>query len=211
MHIEIQAYEAQVAENPAALLPPCCPVCQVANALRIHELRRRGFWFVISNEVRRAASFVLRVACKSCDRRSTVLPDFAFPHKRYIRCDLVDASERYLLDETATYETATQVAGRPVFHDTDGACRPRSTVHRWIGFLGCLVTLLSGATELVLEADPNFSPVAEMVPIAPRRYRSETRRTLLERAHRLLRVRTRLLRALDRDLFPRIATAAAWG
>ncbi len=210
MLTEIQAYEAQVAENPATLFPPCCPVCQVPNALRKHELRRRGFWFVLSNEVMRAASFVLRVACKSCNRRSTLLPDFALPHKRYVRSDTLEASERYLLDETATYETATQVEGRPVFHSTDGASRPRSTVHRWIGFFGSLLTLLSGATELALEADPAFSPVAEMISISPRRYRSETRRTVLERAHRLLRVRSRLLRSLDRDLFPRVATAAVW-
>ena len=210
MLTKIQAYEAQIAENPATFFPPCCPVCQVANALRKHELRRRGFWFVLSNEVMRVASFVLRVACKSCNRRSTLLPDFALPHKRYVRSDTLEASERYLLDDTATYETATEIEGRPVFHNTDGACRPRSTVHRWIDFFGSLLTLLSAATELALEADPAFSPVVEMVPISLRRYRSETRRTVLERAHRLLRVRACLLRATGCDLFPRFATAAAW-
>ena len=185
-------------------------MCQLSGVLRKHELRPRGFWFVLSNEVVRVLSLVLRVACKSCQRRITLLPEFALPHKRYVRDDVIEASERYLLDETASYETATRVEGRPVFHDAEGASRPRSTVHRWIGYLGSLVTLLSNATGLALEADPTFSPLAEMRPIAPHRYRSDDRREILDRAHRLLRVRTSLVRALDWDPFPRFATAAAW-
>lgn len=210
MLARIQAYEAQLAENPAAFFPPRCPACQETGGLRVHELRPRTFWYVVSHTVKRAASYVLRVACELCCHRTTVLPDFALRHKRYILPEVIDASDRYLLDETASYESATRVAGRPVFHDTGGACRPRATVHRWIGFLGSLVTLLAHATGLVLEAVPGFSPLAEMLHFAPRRYQSEARRECLERAHRLLRVRSHLLRATDHDLFPSIATAAAW-
>lgn len=209
MHAAIQAYQAQILGNPAALLPQRCPVCQVTGTLRKHELRPRGFWYVLSNEVVRALSFALRVACKSCGHRTTLLPDFALPYKRYVRADVLEASERYLLDATATYETATRIEHLPVFHDADGSSRPRSTVHRWIGFLGSLVTLLTHATGLALEADPAFSPAREMLPIAPHRFRSDMRRTLLERAQRLLVVRTRLIRVLG-DPFPRFATAAAW-
>lgn len=210
MLARIQAYEAEVSANPAAFFPPCCPACQESGGLRKHELRRRGFWFVLSQNVERVTSFVLRVVCTICEGNTTVLPDFILPHKRYVLPDVVEASERYLLDDTATYESAAQVDGRPVFHDASGGSRARSTVHRWIGFLGSLVTLLASATQVALEASPVFSPLQEMLPISPRRYRSEARRELLERAHRLLCVRSCLVRATDRDLFPRIATPVVW-
>ena len=128
MRAKIQAYESQLLENPAALFPPHCPICQEAGTLRVHELRRRGFWFSLLQHVERVVSVVLRVACKGCDHRTTVLPDFALLHKRYVLPDVVDASDGYLLDESATYEAAAQIDGRPVFHDADGACRARSTV-----------------------------------------------------------------------------------
>jgi hypothetical protein len=207
---KIQAYQVRLLDNPTSFFPPRCPKCQESGALRKHELRPRTFWSVVLHEVKRIPSFVLRVACAICEARTTVLPEFALPHKRYAVPEVVDASERYLLDDASTYESAARVDGRPVFHDAEGKSRARSTVHRWIGFLGSLVLLLGSATDLLGEADPAFSPLAEMRPISPRCYRSEVRRGLLERAHRLLRVRARLREATDHDLFPRIATPAAW-
>lgn len=207
---KIQAYEAQLIEDPASFFPPCCPSCQEVGGLRKHEFRARGFWSVVSQEVTKIPSFVLRVACKLCDAGMTVLPDFALPHKRYVLPEVVASSERYLLDHAATYESAARADGRPVFHDAEGSARARSTVHRWIGFLGSLVMLLGSATDLLREADPAYSPLTEMDPISPRRYRSEARRECLERAHRLLRVRARLREAIDIEMFPRIATPAVW-
>lgn len=206
----IQAYEVQVSKNPAAFFPPCCPVCSKAGVLRKHELRRRTFWTVAFQEVKRVASCVLRVACGVCDTRTTVLPDFAFPHKRYVLPQVINASDRYLLDETATYESCARVDDRPVFHDTDGCSRARSTVHRWIGYLGSLAILLGLATDLVREVDSACSPLAELCSIASHRARSEARRELLVRAYRLLRVRVRFQRSTQRDLFPRVATPACW-
>lgn len=210
MLAKIQAYQSKLLENPAAFFPPLCPSCQELKTFRVHELRPRQFWFCLAHEVKRVISVVLRVACKACNHRTTVLPDFALRHKRYLLAVVSDASELYLLDDSATYESAARIDGQPLFHDTEGSSLARSTVHRWVGFLGSLVLLLGCATELLRDADPSFSPLAEMRDIPPRRYRSETRRECLERAHRLLRVRSRLLQAIDIDLFPRIATAAAW-
>jgi len=206
----IQAYEAQLIDDPAALFPPCCPACQETKTFRKHELRPRGFWCCISNEVKHVQSVVLRVACKLCGCRTTVLPEFALPHKRYVLPDLVDASQRFLLDDAATHESSTKIDGQPVFHDTTGVSRAPSTVHRWIGFLGSLVTLLGNATELAMEANPAFSPLAEMLHFSTRRYRTDDRREVLERAHRLLRVRSSLLQTIKREIFPTIATAEVW-
>ena len=210
MLAKIQAYESKLLECPAAFFPPLCPTCQESRTLRVHELRRREFWFCLAQEVKRVVSVVLRVVCKACNHRTTVLPGFALPHKRYLLAVVSDASELYLLDDSATYESAARSGGQPLFHDSEGSALARSTVHRWIGFLGSLVLLLGSATALLREADPTFSPLVEMRDISARRYRSETRRECLERAHRLLRVRSRLLKAINIDLFPRIATAAAW-
>ena len=206
----IRAYEAQLCEDPAALFPPCCPACREQGTLRKHELRPREFWCCVSNEVRRVASVVLRVACKLCGCRTTVLPEFALPHKRYVVADLVDATQRYLLDDAATHASATKVDGKPVFHSTTGAYRARSTVHRWIGFLGSLASLLAHATEFVMQVDPAFSPLAEMRFISPHRYRTAARHEVLERAHRLLRVRSRLRQTIKHELFPTVATPEAW-
>lgn len=210
MLAKIQAYEAQLAEDPASLFPARCPACQLTQSLRKHELRPREFWCCLSNRVTRVASFVLRVACKACGCRTTVLPDFAIRHKRYVASDMVDAAERYLLDETATHETAAKADGRHAFHDSNGAIRARSTVHRWIGFLGSLTSLLAHATECAMQADPTFSPLAEMRHIPHHRYRTDARREILGRAHLLLRVRSTLLRTLNHELFPTVATEAAW-
>ena len=210
MLARIQAHEAELLRSPADFFPPCCPACQETDVLRVHEFRRRGFRFVVANIVERVRSFVLRVACKLCGCRTTVLPDFALPHHRYVLPNVVDTSESYLLDDTATYKSAALVDGRPAFHNSEGSSRARSTVHRWVGFLGSLVTLLAHATDLVLQADPVFSPLAEMLDFSPRRYRTEARHELLGNAHRLLRVRARLRQATQLGFFPRIATAASW-
>lgn len=210
MLARIQAYQAQLAQNPSDFFPPCCPCCQERGALRAHELRARGFWCVIEQEVERVRSFVLRVACKICRARTTVLPDFAFPHKRYTLPEIIDSADRYVLDDSATYRSVARVDGRPVFHDDDGASRAASTVHRWIGFLGSLVMLLAAATDLLQQADPGYSPLAEMRHFAPGRYRSNARRECLERALRLLRVRDRLNEATQAEMFPSIATPAVW-
>lgn len=206
----IQAHDALLSENPASFIPPCCPSCQASGVLRIHELRRRGFWYVVAHEVIRVASLVLRVACSVCGARTTVLPEFALPHKRYVLPEVVDACDRYLLDPAATYESAAGVGGRPVFHDAGGSARARSTVHRWVGFLGSLVHLLAHATELAVQSEVSFSPLDEMVEFAPHRYRSATRREQLGNARRWLGVRALLVRIAGHDPFPRFATAAAW-
>lgn len=206
----IEAYEAQLSEDPASLFPACCPACLEAGTLRVHELRPRGFWCCLLNQVERVASTVLRVACRVCDSRTTVLPAFALPHKRYVASDLIDASQRYLLDDEATHESATKVEGRPVFHSTMGATRARSTVHRWITFLGSLTTILGNGTELAKEADVTFSPLAEMLHVSKRRYRTDARCEVLGRAHLLLRVRSRLARALKYEIFPTVATREVW-
>jgi len=208
---KIQSYETELFKNPEGFFPACCPICQESGALRKHEFRARGFWAILAQRVHRVQSLVLRLACKICKFRTTVLPEFALPHKRYVVDAAVDHSERYLLDETATYESATEVGGTPTFHDPEsGSFLARSTVHRWIGFFGSLVVLAANATELALEANPAFSPLTELLPIAPRRYRSQGRRETLERAHRLLGVRRRLLEVIDQDFFPRVATETAW-
>ena len=206
----IQSYAEKLSGNPSAFFPPRCPTCLLGGGLRCHELRRRKFWVRVGREVHRVASMVLRVACTLCTKKTTVLPDFALPHKRYVLSEIVETSERYLADEGATYSAAAGVDGMPVFHDTDGVSRAPSTVHRWITFLGALVTVLGHGTDLLLESDPTFSPLKEMVSFSRLRYRSERRRETLGRAWRLLRVRSRLRDTLDCELFPRFATPDAW-
>ena len=206
----IQSYAEELSRNPSAFFPPRCPSCLLGGALSCHELRRRGFWVRVGREVHRVASIVLRVAYNLCTKKATVLPDFALPHKRYVLGEIVETSERYLANEGATYSAAAGVEGMPVFHDADGASRAPSTVRRWITFLGTLVTLLAHGTDLLLEADPMFSPLWEMVAFSSRRYRSEGRRETLDRAWKLLRVRSRLRETLELELFPRFATPCAW-
>jgi hypothetical protein len=100
-------------------------------------------------------------------------PDFALPHKRYVRQDVFALSGRYLSDDAVSYSKAVRVNGMPVcYDDPDGHILWPSTVHRWIGFLGDLKHTLRQAWQLIRAKSPTCDAFRRIVSIPCWKYRS---------------------------------------
>ncbi len=211
MLAEVQAYTREVLSGSRRLQIEACPRCGNAAYFRRHDVRPRNFWVIADRLVHRLASFVVRWTCRLCAHRLTDFPPFSLPHKRYVLSEVVARSERYLEEDPATYESSAGVEGLPVFHkatdDTiDDRRLERSTVHRWVTFLGGLVAVLSSAQGLVRRADPRSNLFRSIVAFPPRKYRSDDRRQLLGRAARLLATAQEFRRLFATSLFPDFAT-----
>jgi len=91
-----------------------------------------------------------------------------------------------------------------------GAALAHSTLWHWLSWLGGLTRTLHSATELVSQELPGHRLHRQMVPIDPRKHRSEARAETLEQAARLLLVEAVFQERMKNRIFPRFATGCGW-
>lgn len=84
----------------------------------------------------------------------------------------------------------------------------RSTLWRWVTFLGLQIPALQVGLELWQEHDPSSSLHRFVGLVARSKYRHEQRGILLRTARRLLHLIDRWNRTFDERFFPRFATKA---
>ena len=199
--------------------PTCnrCPHChEEPEEFRLHDRRERSFLVVVGRVVKRVVSLVSRWKCTRCKRPFTLYPPFALPHKRYVRDDVFELAERYLERDELSYRAAVEVEGMPVFHDgrDDGTIDERSlahsTLYRWLTFFRSLGTTLREALRLVRARSATSDLFRRIFPIAPTKYRSEERRTVLAAALRTLSSDREYRALFGRSIFPDLATACGW-
>ena len=209
---EIQNYNFLLTSNPKSFIPNCCANCAGDKCLRIHELRKRHFWPVVDRMVKKVLTRVLRVACSLCSARITVTPDFALPYHRYLRKEVSKRSSCYLEQAEATYDSCTRQNKMPIHHqdENSGQVLARSTVHRWIRFLGVLTVLTRESTNQLMQLDSSYSPTDLCTPIPHNKFRSNARCQLLHQARRFLSIRKKLKNLLDLPDFPILATTKTW-
>jgi len=58
-----------------------------------------GFWLIIDRLVQRVESRLTRWKCFRCGEGFTLYPDFALPHKRYVRQVICGLADRYVSDD----------------------------------------------------------------------------------------------------------------
>ena len=120
---EVERHHQETSRPVPVCYAPQCQACGLipdpANPFRRHDRRPRTFWIIIDRLVRKVLSAVVRFVCPGCGHRFTDLPPFAYPHKRYVRSQIVETTGRYTEDDTATYRSTARSRGLPIFHHTE--------------------------------------------------------------------------------------------
>jgi len=119
----------------------------------------------------------------------------------------------YLEQDRLSYQRAVAPGGRPIGYVTppdqekiDERALHRSTLWRFVFFLGTQTAALQAGLQLWRERDP-LSTMHRFVGAAgPHKYRSEQRGEILRTARRLLHLIDRWNRVFPESFFPRFAT-----
>ena len=213
----IQRYTEAVRRRD--IQPTCnlCPHCHEApEEFRLHDRRERIFLVVVGRVVKRVRSLLTRWKCARCKRRFTLYPPFALPRKRYVGDRVFEFAKRYLERDELSYRAAVEVDGMPGYHDhrDDGTIDERSlshsTLYRWLPFFRSLGATLAEALRLIRASSASSDLFRRIFPIAPTKYRSEERRTVLAAALKTLSTDLEYRALFARSIFPELATACAW-
>lgn len=93
---------------------------------------------------------------------------------------------------------------------TKGSALAHSTLWRWLSWLGGLSRTMQAASQLISQKDSQSMLHRQVIPIDPRKYRSEQRRVSLEQAARMLLVEATFYEHFGKRIFPRFATGCGW-
>jgi hypothetical protein len=137
------------------------------------------------------------------------------PHKRYVHQTIKQKCGVFLGNED-TYRQSVEEQGRPTVYDEapcggeSSAALAPSTLWRWLSWMGGHKRTTREALRVIREANPNAALHREAWSISPKKYRSEPRRQVLEKALELLVTEKIFQRQFNRLLFPHFATACGW-
>ena len=134
-------------------------------------------------------SWRVRFRCRDCRSVFTEYPPFALPYKRFAKPVLVEHAKRYLQNDHS-YRQTVRGTYTPVAYDgpqgEQGRQLSRSTVWKWLSWLGGLKETLQRATSLVLEKHPRANPARDVPPIPAKKFCLQARHDVLHLAARLL-------------------------
>ena len=208
-----------------------CPTCgRRPAAFKYHATRKRTFRVIVDRMVQTVVSALTRWKCPACRETFTLYPDFALPHKRYVRQDVCRLSERYVTEDDPSYRKAVQVNGTAVYYDAGAGGRQAvdnratagdsqaiddrtlwpSTLHRWIGWVGGLRRTLREAFQLIRARSATCDVHRDLVPLAPGKYRGEQRKAVLQACGRLFRTDEAYRNLFQTSIFPDLATVCGW-
>jgi transposase-like protein len=172
-----------------------CPYCKGRpQFFSIHEKRERQFLVFVVEVVKKIVSLLIRWKCPLCKRKFTEYPEFAMPYKRHVKETVTKLSGKYVFDESprgrVTYKEAVEVKRLPIgYVDKEGNPQEHyispSTVWKWIGCLGS-GSWLEKMLSMIKEKEPQTGIFREVKIVAVYKYRSEKRKTILERCMKYL-------------------------
>lgn len=144
---------------------------------------------------------------------SRICPTFVLPYRRYASSSLLPLALGYLQQDRLSYQRAVAPRGCVIGYVTpreqekiDERALHRSTLWRFLLFLGMQTTALQLGLQVWSEHDP-LSTVHRFVgAVAPHKYRSEQRQQILFTARRLLHLIDCWDRTFAESFFPRFAT-----
>jgi hypothetical protein len=142
-----------------------------------------------------------------------ITPTFVLPYKRYASFSLLPLVQEYLDVDRTSYESCVRNKGVVRGYVTrdgqtviDERALNRSTLWRWVGYLGAQLVALQCGLDLWQQHDPVSSLHRFVGAVAPRKYHSPERGQRLRTARRLLHLIDRWDRAFAQKFFPRFAT-----
>jgi hypothetical protein len=111
------------------------------------------------------------------------------PYKRFVAPTLIEHAKSYL-ENDHSYRQSVRGAHTPVAYDgpkgEQGQQLSRSTVWKWLTWLGGLKETLQRATSLVLEKARNANPARDVPPIPSKKFCLQARHDVLHLAARLM-------------------------
>ena len=130
------------------------------------------------------------------DARTAVEPSptirpFALRHKQFASHTLLERAKDFL-GSRKSYRQAVCANQRALTYAdrqahslaARGAALAHSRLWRWLSWLGELTRTIQAAGQLIDQKDPDSTLHRQVIPIDPRKYRSEPRRVLLEEVPR---------------------------
>jgi len=145
---------------------------------------------------------------------SPTCPTFVLPHRRYASTSLLPLAREYLEQDPRSYQqiVAPQrcVMGyvTPPDEDViDERAVHRSTLWRFLFFLGAQVAALRQGLDLCSEHDPLSTLHRFLGDVAPHKYRSPQREETLRTARRLLHLNDHWEQSFAQPFFPHFATS----
>lgn len=144
---------------------------------------------------------------------SPICPTFLLPYRRYASVSLLPLVRDYLDQNRLSYQRAVAPGGRAIGYVTpagqekiDERALHRSTLWRFLLFLGGQTAALQAGLQLWSQHDPLSTMHRFVGAVSPHKYRSEQRGEILRTARRLLHLIDRWDRTFTESFFPRFAT-----
>lgn len=143
---------------------------------------------------------------------SQICPTFVLPYRRYASTSLVPLARKYLEQDDLSYQRAVAPQGsigyvRPSDEQKiDERALNRSTLWRFLLFLGTQSVALQLGLQLYSEHDPLSTLHRFAGAVAPHKYLSPQRAEILRTARRLLHLQNHWDRTFRESFFPRFAT-----
>lgn len=165
--------------------PENCALCGAhPDFFKFYDKRKRKLRLLNSNLVKVILTFLLRWRCPLCQGKFTDYPPFIEPHKRFAVPHMIKPCVRYLTDVKQSYADAAKAedGGDICYPDDNNLCEQffaKSTVWRFMEYLAGLKR-------------PHLFPTVTISatktpPIAPSKYRSKNRLSLLQQAFAAIR------------------------
>ena len=146
---------------------------------------------------------------------SPTCPTFLLPYRRYASVSLLPLARDYLEQDQLSYQRTVAPHGRvrgyvtPSDREkTDERALHRSTLWRFLFFLGGQTPALQAGLQLLSEHDPQSTMHRFVGLVSPHKFRSEQRGEILRIARRLLHLIDRWDLAFSESFFPSFATRA---
>jgi len=143
---------------------------------------------------------------------SQICPTFVLPYQRYASSSLLPLANEYLEQDELSLQRAVAPQGR-IGYVSPGNQQPideralnRSTLWRFLLFLGTQSVALQLGLQLYSEHDPLSTLHRFAGAVAPHKYRSQQRAEILRTARRLLHLQNYWDRTFCESFFPRFAT-----
>ena len=137
------------------------------------------------------------------------------PYRRYASSSLIPLARAYLEQDRLSYQQAVAPGGRVIGYVTppkqekiDERALHRSTLWRFLLFLGMQTAALQAGLQLWSEHDPESTLHRFLGPVAPHKHRSPQRGEILRTARRLLHLIDHWNRTFPESFFPRFATSS---
>ncbi len=147
-----------------------------------HGTRPRRFLVLVGSYVRKVLALLARWRCPRCRKTFTDYPPFACPYKAYTLPQITERAAKYVNSTATSYRKGVRSANRPIYYEKTPA--GKSAQQHWSDEILSVAivahsSLFHWVTALGRDALRQPEPPHPDFALAPRKYASERRRSIL--------------------------------